>query len=56
MKKCVVIEVVVLFGWECYVGIEGIMIIIDYFGVFVFGVKILEEFGFIVENVVNMYN
>lgn len=55
MIKCVVIEVVVSFGWECYVGMEGKIIIIDYFGVFVFGGLVFEKFGFIFENVVNIY-
>lgn len=42
----------VIFGWYCYVGFEGDVLGIDIFGVFVFGEKIMEEYGFIVENVV----
>ncbi|WP_187426104.1 transketolase-like TK C-terminal-containing protein, partial [Enterococcus faecium] len=44
------------FGWERYVGTEGATITIDHFGASAPGTKILEEFGFTVENVVNTYN
>ncbi|NTM87850.1 transketolase [Enterococcus faecium] len=56
VKKRVAIEAAASFGWERYVGTEGTTITIDHFGASAPGAKILEEFGFTVENVVNTYN
>ena len=56
VKKRVAIEAATSFGWERYVGTEGKTITIDHFGASAPGAKILEEFGFTVDNVVNTYN
>lgn len=40
------------FGWERFVGNQGVMIGIDTFGASAKGEKVIEEFGFTVENVV----
>lgn len=52
VKKCLVVEVGVSFGWYCYVIDEGVILSVDIFGVFVFGGVVLEKFGFIVDNIV----
>lgn len=54
VRKCVVVEMGVSFGWECYVGLDGKVIGIDKFGVFVLGEIVIKNYGFIVENVVNI--
>ncbi|MFP3776458.1 transketolase C-terminal domain-containing protein, partial [Enterococcus mundtii] len=56
VTKRVAIEAAASFGWERYVGIEGQTITIDHFGASAPGNKILEEFGFTVVNVVNVFN
>jgi transketolase len=56
ITKRVAIEAASPFGWERYVGFEGKVIGIDHFGASAPGNKILAEFGFTVENVVNTYN
>ncbi|MES5415797.1 transketolase C-terminal domain-containing protein, partial [Enterococcus mundtii] len=56
VTKRVAIEAAASFGWERYVGIEGQTITIDHFGASAPGNKILEEFGFTVDNVVNVFN
>ncbi|WP_407855791.1 transketolase [Enterococcus hailinensis] len=56
IKKRVAIEAASPFGWERYIGTEGKMIGIDHFGASAPGDYILEQFGFIVENVVNTFN
>ncbi|WP_165006708.1 MULTISPECIES: transketolase [unclassified Enterococcus] len=56
VKKRVAIEAAASFGWERYVGIDGATITIDHFGASAPGDKVLEEFGFTVENVVNTFN
>jgi transketolase len=56
VTKRVAIEAASPFGWERYVGTEGTTITIDHFGASAPGNKILEEFGFTVENVVNTFN
>lgn len=53
--KCFVIEVGLSFGWGKYVGLNGLIFIIDIWGVLVLGNRIFEEYGFIVENVVLLY-
>ncbi|RLQ91616.1 transketolase [Falsibacillus albus] len=52
VKKRLAIEMAAPFGWERYVGDEGEILGIDHFGASAPGEKILEEFGFSVENVV----
>jgi transketolase len=56
VTKRVGIEVASPFGWERYTGTEGKMIGINHFGASAPGDKILSEFGFTVENVVNTFN
>lgn len=56
VTKRLAIEAASPFGWERYVGTEGTTITIDHFGASAPGNKILEEFGFTVENVVNTFN
>ncbi|MNF11624.1 Transketolase [compost metagenome] len=43
------------FGWERYVGLDGATLAIDHFGASAPGPKVIEEFGFTVENVVKKY-
>jgi transketolase len=52
VKKRLGIEMGSSFGWAKYVGDEGDVIAIDQFGASAPGEKILEEYGFTVENVV----
>lgn len=52
ITKRVAIEMATTFGWERYTGIEGSIIGIDTFGASANGDKLIEEFGFTVENVV----
>ncbi len=56
VSKRVAIEMAASLGWERYVGIEGKIISIDRFGASAKGDKIIEEYGFTVENVVNHVN
>ncbi|AIF43671.1 transketolase [Virgibacillus sp. SK37] len=53
VKKRVAIEMAASFGWERYAGSEGKIIAIDKFGASANGDKVIEEYGFTVENVVN---
>lgn len=48
----VAIEMATTFGWERFTGSEGSIIGIDTFGASANGNKLIEEFGFTVENVV----
>ena len=52
VKKRVAIEAASPFGWDRYLGCKGKVIAIDHFGASAPGNKVLEEFGFTVENVV----
>ncbi|SET54278.1 transketolase [Salinibacillus kushneri] len=52
VKARVGIEMASSFGWERYVGSEGKVLGIDKFGASAPGNKIIEEYGFTVENVV----
>lgn len=54
-EKRVAIEMASPFGWEHYVGPKGKAITINHFGASAPGNKIMEEFGFTVENVVQTY-
>ncbi|WP_174613416.1 transketolase [Virgibacillus ihumii] len=52
VKNRVAIEMASPFGWERYVGENGKVIGIDTFGASAKGDKVVEEYGFTVENVV----
>jgi transketolase len=52
VKKRLAIEMASPLGWERYVGEEGEVIGIETFGASAPGEKIMEEYGFTVENVV----
>lgn len=52
VKKRLAIEMASPFGWERYVGDEGSVLGIDTFGASAKGDKVIEEYGFTVENVV----
>ncbi|MFS0751721.1 transketolase [Oceanobacillus sp. 1P07AA] len=52
VKARVGIEMAASFGWERYVGLEGKVIGINRFGASAKGEKVIEEYGFTVENVV----
>ncbi|RKL66467.1 hypothetical protein CR203_14290 [Salipaludibacillus neizhouensis] len=46
------IEMGVSFGWVRYVGDNGFVLAIDHFGASAPGEKLIEEYGFTVENVI----
>jgi len=52
VKARVAIEMASTFGWNRYVGDQGAIIGIDRFGASANGDKVIEEYGFTVENVV----
>ncbi len=52
VTKRFAIEMGATFGWHRYVGLEGDILGIDMFGASAPGEKIMEEYGFTVENVV----
>lgn len=52
VKKRLAVEMASSFGWNRYTGDEGDIIAIDKFGASAPGEKIMEEYGFTVENVV----
>ncbi|WP_077299937.1 transketolase [Virgibacillus pantothenticus] len=52
IKKRVAIEMASPFGWERYVGEQGKVIGIETFGASAKGEKVMEEYGFTVENVI----
>ena len=52
VKKRVVIEMASPFGWERFAGDEGEIIAINQFGASAPGNKVIEEYGFTVENIV----
>ncbi|EDL63222.1 transketolase [Bacillus sp. SG-1] len=53
VKKRLAIEVASPLGWDRYAGDEGDILAIDGFGASAPGEKIMEEYGFTVENVVS---
>jgi len=53
VKKRLAIEMASPFGWEKYIGDQGDVLAIDRFGASAKGDKVVEEYGFNVENVVN---
>lgn len=56
ITKRVGIEMAASLGWERYVGIDGKVIAIDRYGASANGNRIIEEYGFTVENVVKHVN
>ncbi|MED4474472.1 transketolase [Oceanobacillus caeni] len=54
VKKRLVVEMASPFGWERYTGDEGKVLGIDTFGASGEGNKVMEEYGFTVENVVKL--
>lgn len=54
VKKRLGIEVGASFGWHKYVGDEGEVLAIDKFGASAPGEKVMEEYGFNVNNVVSL--
>lgn len=55
IKKRLAIEMASSFGWERYVGEQGDILAIDRFGASANGDKIMKEYGFTVENVVETF-
>ncbi|NLM65600.1 MAG: transketolase [Enterococcus sp.] len=55
IKKRVAIEAASPFGWDRYTKCRGKVIAINHFGASAPGDKVLAEFGFTVENVVNTF-
>lgn len=53
VKNRLAIEMASPFGWERYVGDQGAVLGIDTFGASANGDKVMEEYGFTVENVVD---
>ena len=53
VTKRLAIEMAASFGWHKYVGFEGDVLAIDTFGASAPGEKVIEEYGFTVENVVS---
>ncbi|WP_027963273.1 transketolase [Halalkalibacillus halophilus] len=53
VTKRLAVEMASPFGWERYVGIDGDVLGIDTFGASAPGDKVIEEYGFTVENVVS---
>jgi transketolase len=56
VRKRVSIEMGASFGWERYVGLDGTMIAVDKYGASAPGNKVIKEYGFTVDNVVEKYN
>jgi len=52
VKKRISIEAGVSFGWEKYVGDQGIMIGVNRFGASAPGELVMEKFGFSIENII----
>lgn len=52
VRARVAIEMGATLGWERYVGLDGKVLGIDRFGASAPGDKVIEEYGFTVENVV----
>ncbi|WP_411712806.1 transketolase [Lentibacillus cibarius] len=52
VKKRLAIEMASPFGWERYTGDQGDILAIDQFGASAKGAKVVEEYGFTVNNVV----
>lgn len=52
VRKRLAVEMGSSFGWDRYVGLDGVVLGIDTFGASAPGEKVIEEYGFTVENVV----
>ena len=52
-QKRLVVEAGTSFGWERYIGINGVTICKDDFGASAPYKKLLNEFGFTVENIIS---
>ena len=52
VRKRLAIEMAASLGWERYVGLDGDVLAIDRFGASAPGNKVMEEYGFTVENIV----
>ena len=55
MKKRLAIEMGASLGWHRYVGDDGDILSVDRFGASAPGERIIKEYGFTVENVVNRF-
>ena len=55
MTKRLAIEMGATYGWHKYVGFEGDVLGIDRFGASAPANKVIEAYGFTVENVVSLY-
>ena len=55
MRKRLGIEMATDFGWYKYLGLDGKMMCVNRFGASAPANKVIEEYGFTVENVVNNY-
>lgn len=55
VTKRLSIEMGASFGWERYVGLAGASLSIDKFGASAPGATVIKEYGFTVENVVNIF-
>lgn len=55
VTKRLAIEAAASYGWERYTGLNGVILSIDTWGTSAPGQKVLEEYGFTVENATNLY-
>lgn len=55
VNKRLAIETAASFGWDKYTGFDGTVVAIDHFGASAPGPKVLQEFGFTVENIVKTF-
>ena len=55
MRRRLAIEMGTSFGWHQYIGLDGAMLSVDQFGSSAPADKIIENYGFIVDNVVRTY-
>ncbi|MEG0268189.1 MAG: transketolase [Carnobacterium sp.] len=55
VRKRVSIEMGSSFGWERYVGLDGAMIAIDKYGASAPGDRVIKEYGFTVDNIVEKF-
>lgn len=55
MRKRLAIEMGTSFGWHQYIGLDGVMLSVDQFGASAPANKVIENYGFTVDNVVRTY-
>ena len=55
MRKRLAVEMATEFGWHKYLGLDGRMLSVNQFGSSAPANKVIEEYGFTVENVVKTY-